>query len=101
MTKNKNDIIELVAARSGEKKEMTSKMVTETLTAIRSLICSGDPEMKLSIHDFGTFEIKTASAKANARNPGTNKPLVLPTRRKISFHPGKYIKAAFRDNNDE
>lgn len=101
MKKNKNDIIEIVAERSGEKKDLTAKMVTETLTAIRTIICSGNPELKLSIHDFGSFEVKTTRKRTNARNPGTNEPQVIQRRRKVSFHPGEYIKAVFKDSNDE
>jgi len=93
---NKSDIIELVSERTGEKKDLSAKMVNETLTAIRSLMCSGDPEVRISIHDFGTFEIKKTGIRKNAGNPRTNESAAVPPRRRASFTPGKYLKGVFK-----
>ena len=98
---NKNNIIELVSERTGEKKELSAKMVNETLTAIRSLMCSGDPEVRISIHDFGTFDIKKTRIRKNARNPRTNEAIEVPPRRRVSFTPGKYLKGAFKEAYEE
>ena len=42
--------------------------------------------------NFGTFEVKPASAKPNARNPKTNEVIYVPPHKKIHFRPGKIIK---------
>jgi len=98
---NKSDIIDLVSERTGEKKDLSAKMVNETLTAIRSLMCSGDPEVRISIHDFGTFEIKKTRVRKNAGNHLTNESVEVPSRRRPTFTPGKYLNDAFKEAYEE
>ena len=44
---------------------------------------------RLEIRNFGIFEVKPTKPKPKARNPKTNKVIYVPSRRKISFKPGK------------
>tara|TARA_Y100000741_G_scaffold320140_1_gene268521 strand:- start:44 stop:364 length:321 start_codon:yes stop_codon:yes gene_type:complete len=44
---------------------------------------------RLEIRNFGVFEVKPTKPKPKARNPKTNKVIYVPSRRKISFKPGK------------
>lgn len=98
---NKSDIIGLVSERTGEKKDLTAKMVNETLTAIRSLMCSGDPEIRISVHDFGTFEVRKTKSRKNARNPKTNESIEVPPRRRAFFAPGKHLRDEFKTAYEE
>jgi integration host factor subunit beta len=89
---SKNDIITQVAKRTGEKKDLVIKMVNETFTILREAICSADPELRVQIRDFGSFEVKKTKARSNARNPRTNEILITFPRRRTRFIPGKFIK---------
>ena len=46
---------------------------------------------RVEVRGFGVFEIKPTKARNNARNPKTNEIIKVPTRRKISFKPGKIL----------
>jgi len=92
---SKSDIVNMVAARTGEKKDLTAKMVTETLTAIRALMISGDPEIKISLHDFGVFEVKKRRRKVKSLSSLIESGAVNFSRR-AAFYPGKYLKAQLR-----
>ena len=91
----KNDIINEVAKRTGERKETAAKMVNETFTVLRELICSTDSEIRVGIRDFGTFEVKKTSA-TQARNPRTNEKIDIQPRKRVHFIPGIYMKEILR-----
>lgn len=92
----KNDIIKLVSKRTGGKKDLTAKIVNETFTTLRELMCAADPEIRISIRDFGSFEVKGTKGRKNARNPRTNESVTVGPRRRTHFIPGKYLKDSLK-----
>ncbi len=69
------------------------KWVDNVLTAIRELLMTADPEVRLEVRDFGVFEVKLTKAKPRARNPKTGDKVFVPPRRKTHFKPSKLLKA--------
>jgi len=100
-TSSKIDLVEMVAARTGEKKELTAKMVTETLTALRTLMLAGDPEMKIAIHDFGVFEVKKSRMKVTSLNSLIDNGADKKFRLRTVFHPGKFLKERLKESYEK
>jgi len=88
----KNDIINIVTKRTGERKDLAVKMVNETFSVIRDIICNADPEVRINIRDFGTFEVLKTKGRSNARNPMTNEPVIVKPHRRAHFVAGQFIK---------
>jgi len=97
----KNDIIRLVSHRTGERPELTAKMVNETFTILRELMSTAESEIRISIRDFGSFIVKQTEGRKNMRNPRTNKTISVGPRRRTRFVPGKYLKDSFHHPFDE
>ena len=70
-----------VAAKAGVKPEV----VKDVLAAIKSIADSGE---KVSIHKFGTFEVRKTASRAG-RNPKTNDPILIPAGSKFAFKASK------------
>ena len=51
--------------------------------------------------NFGVFEIKKTKPKPKARNPKTNEIIYVPSRRKISFKPGKELSLKLKKEWNE
>jgi integration host factor subunit beta len=64
--------------------------------AMGDLMMEADPERRLELRDFGVFEVKKTKAKPSARNPQTNEPVFVPSRRKTHFKPGKRIQEVLK-----
>ena len=88
----KTQIIDKVSKRTGERKDLTMKMVHETFTVIREMICSADPEIRINIRDFGTIEVLKTKGRTNARNPQTNEPVKVEPHRRTHFIAGQVIR---------
>lgn len=66
--------------------------VESVLNAIRDLLMTANPEVRLEVRDFGVFEVKLTRAKPHARNPKTGESVFVPPRRKTHFKPSKLLK---------
>ena len=93
---SKSDLIDMVSERTGEKKNTASKLVNETFTILRDIMCQADEETRVSIRDFGSFEIKKSEA-TTGRNPPTNEVIDIPPRMRVRFAAGKYIKDCMKE----
>jgi integration host factor subunit beta len=69
--------------------------VAAVIEAIGDLLIEADPERRIELRDFGVFEVKK-TAKTSARNPKTNEQMVVPSRRKTHFRPGKRIREVLK-----
>lgn len=98
---NKNDIISMVVSRTGEKKDLASKMVNETLTAIRISLCDSTEGTKLSLHDFGIFEVKTSRPRLKLGEASSEEPVIINSHRKVVFIPGQFIKKMLNQPHEE
>ena len=49
-------------------------------------------EEDIQIRGFGSWKVRQANARPNARNPRTGERVYVPARRKVTFRPGKVLK---------
>ena len=92
----KNDIIDLLIQRTGEKRETTAKLVNEVFTVLRDLMSGADSGICIKIHDFGVFEVRPVKIHTNPKKPQSAEPEPKASRRKIYFQPGIYLKEALK-----
>jgi integration host factor subunit beta len=60
-----------------------------------------DPDVRIELRDFGVFEVKRTKARTMARNPRTNEPVFVPSRRKTHFRASKRMREALQQPLDE
>ena len=84
----KLQLIESVAAATGQPKTEVDKMIEATLDRISNALVSGD---KVDLRGLGIFEAKSTKARMG-RNPSTGAAIEIPASRKASFRPGKELK---------
>ncbi len=92
-TLTKKDIAKEVALQGQVRLIDAELQVENVLSAIKNLLMTADPEVRLEVRDFGVFEVKLTKAKPLARNPKTGKIIFVPPHRKTHFKPGKAFKA--------
>ncbi len=66
--------------------------VSAVIQVLGDLMIEADPECRIELRDFGVFEVKKTKAKPKARNPQTNEPVFIHSRRKTHFRAGKRIR---------
>src|ERR1041384_8460665 len=68
-TYTKRDIVRKVAAAGSENMNVSARWTEMVFTAVREIMMSADPELRIEIRDFGVFEVKPTKSKPKARNP--------------------------------
>ena len=91
-TATKEDVAKRVAEMQDCPLYKAKEQVRSVLTALGDLMIEADPERRIELRNFGVFEVKKTKAKPTARNPQTNEPVFVPSRRKTLFRPGKRIQ---------
>ena len=91
-TLTKKDVARAVSVSTGEPLYQCEPWVQATIEALRGMMTSADPEVRIELRDFGVFEVKKTRAKPKARNPKTNETVFIPARRKTHFKPGKKLR---------
>ncbi len=91
-TYTKNDIVKLVATAKGSNLRTSKVWVDEVFNALRSILLSSNPSLRIEVRDFGVFEVKPTKSKPNARNPKSGEIIHIPPRRKSHFKPGKLLR---------
>jgi integration host factor subunit beta len=92
-TLTRKDIAHYISLHKNIKSCEVDVWVDSVLEAIRDLLMTADPEIRLELRDFGVFEVKMTKAKPRARNPKTGDRLYVPSRRKTHFKPSKYLRS--------
>ena len=82
----------IVETHRYEKVEDALIWVESVFSAVRELLKTADPEVRIEIRTFGVFEVKLTKEKPQARNPKTGEVVVVPARRKTHFKPSKFLK---------
>jgi integration host factor subunit beta len=85
-------VIRRVAAEAGETQHEAAPRVERVFKALREILMSADPELRIEIRDFGVFEVKLTKSKPKARNPRSGEIIFVPSRRKTHFKPSKLLK---------
>lgn len=96
-TLTKQDVIERVCEITGSYAHHAEPWVRAVVQALGDLLSEADPEVRIELRGFGVFEVKTVRANPRARNPRTNEPLFVPSRRKATFRPGKRLKTILQE----
>tara|TARA_Y100001970_G_C13861848_1_gene664528 strand:- start:238 stop:552 length:315 start_codon:yes stop_codon:yes gene_type:complete len=92
-TYTKKDLINLIHSRLDIPKDRIKIILESVLDSMNDIFMENKSSTRLEIRNFGIFEIKKTKAKPKARNPKTNEVVFVPSRRKISFKPGKKLSA--------
>jgi DNA-binding protein HU-beta len=91
---NKSELIDAVAANTGETKRAVSGVIEATLTTIQKQVKRGE---KVTIPGFGTFE-RRARAARTARNPRTGESIKVKASKVPAFKPGAGFKTFVSGN---
>ncbi|MEM5341557.1 HU family DNA-binding protein [Paraburkholderia azotifigens] len=87
---NKQELIEAVAASTGESKASTGEAVDAILEAVTSALTRGDT---VQLIGFGSFSTGTR-AERSGRNPSTGETITIPAAKTVKFTAGKSFKDA-------
>lgn len=89
---NKSELVDAVAAATGESKASVGSVIDSTLDTITSALKGGD---KVTFTGFGTFERRFREARMG-RNPQTGAPVPIAAGHSPAFKAGKRLKDAVR-----
>ena len=87
----KKDLIDAIYEKIDLPKSKIKIIIDIFLDSMTDIFKKDQSNTRLEIRNFGVFEIKPTKAKPKARNPKTNQVICVPSRRKISFKPGKEL----------
>jgi DNA-binding protein HU-beta len=87
---NKLELIQAVAAKTGQTKRASEEMLDTILNTIKDSVSDGD---KVTLVGFGTFAMLERSAR-QGRNPRTGQTIHIPAKKVPRFIPGKEFKDA-------
>tara|TARA_B100000809_G_C14676034_1_gene365089 strand:- start:106 stop:423 length:318 start_codon:yes stop_codon:yes gene_type:complete len=100
-TYTKNDLTELIHQKLNLPKDKIKLIIEAVLDSMTDIFMEEKSNIRLEIRNFGIFEIKKTKPKPKARNPKTNEIIYVPSRRKISFKPGKFLSKQLKKEWNE
>jgi len=101
ITYTKNDLINLIHDSLDLPKDKIKIILETILDNMNDIFMKEQSSTRLEIRNFGVFEIKKTKPKPKARNPKTGEIVYVPSRRKISFKPGKRLSAKLKKEWNE
>jgi DNA-binding protein HU-beta len=87
---NKQELIDAVAAATGESKAATAAALDAILETVTSAVTEGDA---VQLIGFGSFSMGARSARVG-RNPATGAEIQIPAAKTVKFTAGKAFKDA-------
>jgi integration host factor subunit beta len=93
-TVTKKELIDQIAASTGEKRVVVKKVVQNFLNSITIELGRGN---RLEFRDFGVFEVKQRKARV-AQNPKTLERVPVPPKRTVKFKVGRLMKQVLSDD---
>ncbi|MDJ0498318.1 MAG: HU family DNA-binding protein [Acidimicrobiia bacterium] len=87
---NKADLVDQVAARTGQTKVAVAASIEAAMEVIIDTVAESE---SVTLSGFGTFEPRERKARTG-RNPRTGDAVPIPPRTVPSFRPGNSFKAA-------
>jgi integration host factor subunit beta len=91
-TFTKRDIVKRVAAAHQANLATAAPWVDQVFAAVRDILMTDEPALRIEIRDFGVLEVKPTKSKPRARNPKSGEIIFVPSRRKTHFKPSKLLK---------
>jgi DNA-binding protein HU-beta len=89
---NKNDLVAVVAGKTGMSKADAARAVDCVVDCITESLRSGN---EVRLVGFGTFLV-TNRKESKGRNPRTGEPIIIPAARVPKFKAGKGLKDAMK-----
>jgi DNA-binding protein HU-beta len=87
---NKQELVDAIAATTGESKAATAETLDAIIETITSAVTKGDP---VQLIGFGSFSVGARSARVG-RNPATGAEIQIPAAKTVKFTAGKAFKDA-------
>ena len=87
---NKSDLIEAVAAKTGDTKKNAEASINALIDVIAESLKDGE---KIQVVGFGSFEVRER-AERKGRNPQTGKEMKIAAKKAPVFKAGKALKDA-------
>jgi DNA-binding protein HU-beta len=87
---NKQELIDAIAATTGESKAATGEALDAIIESITSAITKGDA---VQLIGFGSFSVGARAARMG-RNPATGAEIQIPAAKTVKFTAGKAFKDA-------
>ena len=100
-TYTKRDMAKLLAEKSNVSIGEATQIIDNVFAAMREIMMSAQPELRIELRDFGVFEVKQTKSKPKARNPKSGDVIYVPARRKTHFKPGKLLKKFLSQSLDK
>jgi nucleoid DNA-binding protein len=88
MGSTKKDLINRIAARTGDTHALAKTVVQAFLDEVTHELARGN---RIELRSFGVFETRTIPARS-AQNPRTRETILVPARRRAVFKPGEPLK---------
>lgn len=85
---NKQELVSVVAEKTGFTKKDLTLILEEFLGAMTDALVEGN---EVSLFGFGKFEISTRDSR-NARNPQTGEEILVPAHNVVRFKPSSNLK---------
>jgi len=87
---NKQELVDAVAAATGESKAATGEAIDAVIAAITAAVTKGDT---VQLIGFGSFSTGARAARVG-RNPATGAEIQIPAAKTVKFTAGKAFKDA-------
>jgi len=87
---NQSELIDAVAAASGQTKAVSSKVVNELFAKIADALAKGE---EVRVPGFGIFEVSERAAR-QGRNPQTGAAIEIAAAKAPKFKPAKQLRDA-------
>lgn len=84
----KAELVAAIAEKGGYTKKDAEKALSAVIETITDALAKGE---KVSIVDFGSFEVRDRAAKESI-NPATKQPVHVPAKKVPAFKAGKALK---------
>lgn len=94
-TVTKKELVERIAAATGQKRVAVKRVVQEFLDQV---VVELGRDNRLEFRDFGVFEVAVRQARM-AQNPKTLDPVWVPTRRTVRFKCGRQMRQVLLDRD--
>jgi len=88
----KNDMVVEIAKRMDMPQTEVKRIVQMVLDGITEVLVT---EGRLELRNFGVFEVKSRKPR-KARNPKTGEPVMVPSRKAVTFAAGKFMSDRVR-----
>ncbi|ALL70287.1 DNA-binding protein HU (plasmid) [Paraburkholderia caribensis MBA4] len=85
---NKQELIDAVAASTGESKSSTGEIIDAVITAVTTAVTRGE---NVQLIGFGSFSTGARAERAG-RNPSTGETITIPAAKTVKFTAGKAFK---------